>query len=176
MTKIDFYITDISDHQELLGFACRLTEKAVLKNHQVYIHCDSEATMMSMDQLLWSFRPNSFLPHTMETAAAAHTPDAQTQDSETDLEANIEANIESINETINETSENKSAPILIGCSGDTGEHHDVLVNLTAETPRFFSRFLRLAEVVQSDPIAKEKSRERFRFYRDRGYPLKVHNL
>lgn len=50
----------------------------------------------------------------------------------------------------------------------------VLVNLHAEPPPFFSRFERLAEIVGVDGL--EAGRERFRFYRERGYEMRTHDL
>jgi len=50
----------------------------------------------------------------------------------------------------------------------------VLVNLHAEPPPFFSRFERLAEIVGVDDAAA--GRERYRFYRERGYELRAHDL
>ena len=50
----------------------------------------------------------------------------------------------------------------------------VLVNLHAEPPPFFSRFERLAEIVGVDGLAA--GRERFRFYRERGYEMRTHDL
>ncbi len=50
----------------------------------------------------------------------------------------------------------------------------VLVNLCVEPPPFFSRFERLAEIVGTDDA--EAGRERYRFYRERGYELRAHNL
>ncbi len=50
----------------------------------------------------------------------------------------------------------------------------VLVNLHALTPPFFSRFERLAEIVGIDDA--EAGRERYRFYRERGYELRAHDM
>jgi DNA polymerase-3 subunit chi len=50
----------------------------------------------------------------------------------------------------------------------------VLINLHESPPPFFSRFGRLAEIVSVDGAAA--ARERFRFYRERGYDLRTHNL
>ena len=50
----------------------------------------------------------------------------------------------------------------------------VLVNLHHEPPPFFSRFERLAEIVGIDDAAA--GRERYRFYRERGYELRAHDL
>ena len=52
----------------------------------------------------------------------------------------------------------------------------VLVNLTGAPPPFFSRFERLAEIVATDESAVAAGRERYRYYRERGYELRAHNL
>lgn len=50
----------------------------------------------------------------------------------------------------------------------------VLVNLHPEPPPFFSRFERLAEIVGLDDAAA--GRERYKFYRERGYELRAHDM
>jgi DNA polymerase-3 subunit chi len=52
----------------------------------------------------------------------------------------------------------------------------VLVNLHREPAPFFSRFERLAEIVGADEDEIAAGRERFRFYRERGYELRAHNM
>lgn len=67
-------------------------------------------------------------------------------------------------------------PVIIGHRDDAGEEHDVLINLTVEVPTFFSRFERVAELIDKEPQLVSAGRERFRFYRDRGYPLNKHDI
>ena len=63
-------------------------------------------------------------------------------------------------------------PVLIGVNQTPSQGRwDVLINLAAEVPEFFSRYERVAEVVDANAVRREQSRERYRFYRDRGYPL-----
>ncbi len=52
----------------------------------------------------------------------------------------------------------------------------VLINLGLAPPPFFSRFERLAEIVGVDAADAAAGRERYRFYRERGYALRTHNL
>lgn len=67
-------------------------------------------------------------------------------------------------------------PVIIG-HGDPPEHqHEVLVSLSQEPPAFFSRFERVAEVVAASEEEKIQARDRFRFYRDRGYALETHRI
>jgi len=66
-------------------------------------------------------------------------------------------------------------PVLVTLD-DADEEHDVLVNLQAGVPEFFSRFERVAECVDEDPAVRQAGRERYRFYRERGYPLHTHEV
>ena len=52
----------------------------------------------------------------------------------------------------------------------------VLINLDRAPPPFFSRFERLAEIVGADADDAAAGRERYRYYRERGYELRTHNL
>jgi len=52
----------------------------------------------------------------------------------------------------------------------------VLINLQPSPPPFFSRFERLAEIVGTQEDDVVAARERFRFYRERGYDLRTHRL
>lgn len=63
-------------------------------------------------------------------------------------------------------------PIVIDSHGDQLAHDDVLINLQDKHPPFFSRFRRLIEIVGLDEADKSAARERYRFYRDRGYEIK----
>jgi DNA polymerase-3 subunit chi len=70
----------------------------------------------------------------------------------------------------------QEVPILIGEQEPPENWHDVLISLASAIPSFFSRFGRVADVVGAAEEAKQQARERFRFYRERGYSLQTHNL
>lgn len=68
-------------------------------------------------------------------------------------------------------------PVLIGVNQPPAPGRwNVLVNLAADVPEFFSRYERVAEVVDANALRREQSRERYRFYRDRGYKLNTHQV
>lgn len=67
-------------------------------------------------------------------------------------------------------------PVLLTDRSCDLPHHDVLVNLGSDTPEFFSRFERLVEIVTADENDRAAGRTRFRFYKDRGYPLSTHEV
>lgn len=65
MTRVGFYIIDNQEPESRTRLAMRLTEKAHQRGHRVFIHCENEAQARELDSALWSFRPASFLPHTL---------------------------------------------------------------------------------------------------------------
>jgi DNA polymerase-3 subunit chi len=72
-----------------------------------------------------------------------------------------------------------SAPlpaVLIGNAEPPAEYQTVMINLSPEVPPFFSRFERVLEIVDGDAAERAVSRERYKFYRDRGYELAMHKL
>lgn len=64
-------------------------------------------------------------------------------------------------------------PVLIGSVEAPATHHDILINLGDDVPPWFSSFERVLEVVDADPSRRTPSRERYRFYKDRGYELRT---
>ncbi|HEX9302634.1 MAG TPA: DNA polymerase III subunit chi [Casimicrobiaceae bacterium] len=70
----------------------------------------------------------------------------------------------------------RETPVLV----DHALLHDgpasVLINLHSSPPPFFSRFERLAEVVGLNEDAAAAGRERWKFYKARGYEVRPHNL
>jgi DNA polymerase-3 subunit chi len=67
-------------------------------------------------------------------------------------------------------------PVVIGRETEGAGHDDILLNLHPESPPAFSRYQRLIEVVGADDDDRRHARERFRFYRDRGYEIVNHDL
>lgn len=53
---------------------------------------------------------------------------------------------------------------------------DVLVNLAAEVPLYFSQFERVAELVNQQDDIRQHARTRYSFYKERGYPLQTHEI
>lgn len=146
MTRIDFYILEEGTNTAIDKFICRLTEKAWKQNNAVYLHAEDEKDMQKYDELLWTFKETSFVPH--QTVA-------------------------------NTTPLPEIEHILIGCQTLTEISkipHEVLINLCLETPSFFSQFERVVEIINQDETSLIKGRERYQFYRDRGYALETHKM
>ena len=141
MTRVDFHILPSDGKVERERWACRLGAKAWRQGHRVYIQTGSPAETKRIDELLWTFRDISFLPH-----GVSGTPGAG------------------------------NVSVVVGHDEAPPEEHEVLVNLAHPVPLFFSRFERVLEIVAPDDGAKATARERFRFYKERGYPLESHNI
>ena len=141
MTRVDFYILQDNQPGAQSLLACRLSEKAFKNGHQVYINTDSGQQLKQLDDMLWTFRDGSFLPHGLYEEASPNTH-----------------------------------PVLLGHAVEPEGPSDVLVNLSNAVPSFFSRFNRVAELVGGDAAQREYARERYRFYKDRGYTLNTHKL
>jgi DNA polymerase III subunit chi len=62
-------------------------------------------------------------------------------------------------------------PIVLTPDLAHAPHHQILLNLAPAVPPQFARFERLLEIVGNDEDELAAGRERYRFYRDRGYPL-----
>lgn len=68
---------------------------------------------------------------------------------------------------------NHFSAIVFAGNGENLVQDDILINLQAEHPPFFSRFRHLVELVANDDADKIAARTKFRFYRDRGYEIKT---
>ena len=141
MTEVDFYILKDKAPQAGMQFACRLAEKIFKDGHQVYINTTSGQQLKQLDDLLWTFRQGSFLPHAVCTG-----------------------------------DEPEATPILLGHAIEPDGPSDVLVNLAEDIPAFFSRFSRVTELVSGDDTQREMARTRYKFYKDRGYTVRSHQL
>ena len=62
-TTVDFYILPKNGENKRLYFACRLIDKIYQQNHRLYIHNASQQATHYLDELLWQFKEDSFIPH-----------------------------------------------------------------------------------------------------------------
>lgn len=63
MPEVSFYILSSVSQQDRYGFACKLVEKAYQNKQFCYIYTDTQQQSEQLDNQLWTFRPNSFIPH-----------------------------------------------------------------------------------------------------------------
>ncbi len=75
--RVDFYLlaSDQEDARWLL--ACRLLEKAYAKGHKVYVLCNHQRDAELLDELLWTFKEDSFIPHNLQGEGPEPPPPIQ---------------------------------------------------------------------------------------------------
>lgn len=62
--QVDFYILSDASANGRLHYACRLAEKAYDLGHSIFIFAPQDANVI--DDMLWSFKQNSFVPHALQ--------------------------------------------------------------------------------------------------------------
>jgi len=141
--RVDFYILQSTNLRNRQEFACKLTEKAYRLGRKVFIRTSSPEETRQLDNLLWTFRAGSFIPHAVSP-----------EDRNNDLQA----------------------PVLLGTQCEGTEHLDLLINLSTQMPSKYSRFDRIAELIdQNDPV-RESGRQHYRQYQTEGCELTTHKL
>ncbi|MGH8193179.1 MAG: DNA polymerase III subunit chi [Woeseiaceae bacterium] len=63
MARVDFYVLNSTGELSRQTFACRLAEKAWRLSHSVHIQTAGRQEAGRLDELLWTFRDGSFVPH-----------------------------------------------------------------------------------------------------------------
>ena len=73
MTRVGFYVVQAADQAQRLQVAVRLADKAFQRGHSIFINASNEEQARQLDELLWTYRPASFLPHGLHGAEQADT-------------------------------------------------------------------------------------------------------
>jgi DNA polymerase-3 subunit chi len=72
--RVDFYVLETAGLTGRLNFVCRLAEKAYGTLEKIYAHTESSSVAGQLDQLLWTFRQGSFIPHELLQDSAPRAP------------------------------------------------------------------------------------------------------
>ncbi|MEQ5803674.1 DNA polymerase III subunit chi [Halomonas sp. H10-9-1] len=143
MTQVDFYILPDTTLEARLGFACRLAETIQRKGYRLHLHAEDEAMARELDEALWTFRADAYVPHALANAPLA-----------------------------------SEVPVTIGWAEPPPPERaaQALLNLAPGIPEWFSRFARVAEIINQHQAVLTAKRECWQTYRKRGYPVKAHQL
>jgi len=75
--RVDFYLL-ASDQIAAREFvACRLIEKAYYRGHKVFVFCNNQHEAEQIDELLWTFKDDSFIPHNLQGEGPEPPPPIQ---------------------------------------------------------------------------------------------------
>lgn len=133
MTRIDFH----SNVPDKISYACRLARKARKADFRIVLLTQDRAQMTRLDEMMWTFSENDFLPHVaLDDALASQTPILLTADPAAEV-----------------------------------PHHDILINLSDTLHDQFSHFTRIFEIISMCSTDRYSGRERYTYYKQRGYRL-----
>ena len=142
-------MTEVAFHFNLadkLGYSCRLLRKMSGRGARAVVLSEPEL-LGRLDQLLWTFSGPDFLAHCRS-------------DAKTEVLA--------------------ASPVVLAeqLSGLrlNGDPAPILVNLSAVVPAGFEKYQRLIELVGADDEDRALGRQRWKFYAERGYAIKRHDL
>ncbi|MEH6471893.1 MAG: DNA polymerase III subunit chi [Halopseudomonas sp.] len=65
MPRSDFYVLPTNDSEARRRFLCKVLEKVHGLGHRIYIRTTDETSARQLDELLWDYRPEAFLPHSL---------------------------------------------------------------------------------------------------------------
>ena len=135
--------------EDKLRTACQLSHKAMQNGVRVILSAPDATTTDALDKLLWHYPATAFIPHCRSDEKAAD-----------------DMPVLSLSKW----------PVVIDQHGVTFPHSEVLISLHTACAPFFSRFERVIEIVGKDEEDARLGRERFGFYRDRGYEMRHFDL
>jgi DNA polymerase-3 subunit chi len=75
--RVDFYLLSSDQPDAKWLVACRLLEKAYSKGHRVFVYCNNRQDAEHLDELLWTFRDDSFIPHNLQGEGPEPPPPVQ---------------------------------------------------------------------------------------------------
>jgi DNA polymerase-3 subunit chi len=148
MPEVSFYLLPSRSQQERHLFACKLIEKAYRSGHFCYVLTDSAEQSEVMDNLLWTFRAGSFIPHAIYTNETFSPPRAE-------WERNV---------------------ILIGAQQAPEHWRKTVVNLSSRCPQDFGQTERILEILDDSEATKAAGRQRYRQYQQLGLAVTTHKI
>jgi DNA polymerase-3 subunit chi len=75
--RVDFYLLTESEPEVLWLLACRLIEKAYQSGHRVFVFCANKTDAERIDEHLWTYKDDSFIPHHLQGEGPEPSPPVQ---------------------------------------------------------------------------------------------------
>jgi DNA polymerase-3 subunit chi len=150
--RVDFYVLKSSTAKQRWTFACRLTEKAYLRDLKVVLLSETAADAKVIDEMLWTFNERSFVPH------------------------EIHGDRPGVGGAVPRVGGGGTAPVQLTPDLDAIDTADLLVNLSDRLPPRLERFSRIAEIIDADDERRRLGRERFKAYRELKVAVETHQL
>jgi len=146
MKRADFYLLNGSTFSDQLNFCCRLAEKALSKNNKIHIQTTESIQNEALNEALWAFKAESFLPH------------AVGQDQFKDYPITIDTGSDKLN--LNPMEE---------------ENRNLLILLANTLPANYASFERLSLVIINQKELIQESRELYKRLKNERYEVHIHD-
>lgn len=150
MSQAIFYLLKtphkVSAIEQIATIACQLTLKHYQQKQRIYIHCQEQQQAFDIDETLWQFEPDSFVPHNLIGEGPEYGSPV-------------------------EIGYGKQAP-----SSASMKNRHLLINLADQSPHFAVNFANIIDFVASDETLKVIARERYKQYRAMGIELTTQEL
>ena len=147
MPQVEFHILSETGEDARMRYACQLVDSASQQQRAVFVCVESTAAAQRMDELLWTFRDQAFIPHEIAGEYAS-----------------------------GQWSSDPLIRTLIGTADSDRNLSGVrLINLSTALPAQLEGTELILEVVDDEPAHKQQARERYKQYRDKGWPLNTVN-
>jgi len=131
-----------------IAAAAGLIAKAWAQRKPLLVYAPDPAVAGALDRALWVRNPTAFVPH-----VATRSPLAE------ETPVLIADNLGALPSAVSDSAQ-----------------YERLMNLSGEVPPAFSRFASVIEVVSEEAEVRQPARERFKFYKDRGYEIQTLDL
>ena len=147
MKQVVFYILSSNDSNVRYNFCCKVIEKVFKLKLRILVLCCDLAEISKLDQLLWAFKEDSFIPHL------------------------------AYDEIYNGTDIiNMPVVIADHVKNDDYSHYDILISLNNELVDLKFRSKKVLYIVDQGEDNLEKCRELYKKYKELGYKIQIHNL
>ncbi|HVY24738.1 MAG TPA: DNA polymerase III subunit chi [Steroidobacteraceae bacterium] len=150
MPTVEFHILSEAGDIARMRYACQLVDAAYSQGKRIVIHVSDDNEAQKLDDMLWTFRDQAFIPHEIATAQSHEIATAQSP-----ANARIMA--------------------LIGTSVPDS-FSTQLINIGTAIPAKLESLQHVIEVVDADAQRKQQARERYKQYRELGCTLETKNL
>jgi DNA polymerase-3 subunit chi len=145
--QVDFYVLDTDSLAARGEFVARFLNKLQKLGMPALVAVESAAEAQQLSEQLWSYPPESFLPHAVDAGDGSQPGEKSDE-----------------------------AFVISARSPLTSIEQEVLINLRRQPPACHAKLSRLAEVVIQNEAILAASRQNFRFYREQGYTVESHDI
>ncbi|MEY3288341.1 MAG: hypothetical protein RLZZ419_583 [Pseudomonadota bacterium] len=159
MAEVSFYILPSQSIQDRDEFACKLIEKSYRSGCFCYVLTDNAKQSQKIDDLLWTFRAGSFIPHQIYTGELPVI-------ARDGVYAESSQGASSVIEKV----------ILIGSLDAPELWQKTVVNLSSHCPEQFNKIERILEILDNSEATKELGRDRYRHYQQSGVKITTHKI